>query len=96
MKKLVIFETNNKDGIMSRSKKFYPDTYSEEDIKQDFLKTRQKEVDLSSDGTKLYKAGTKIISQTIKRNVKYHNLDAAFSVDYRVNSYRVFNLDEGQ
>lgn len=56
----------------------------------------KKEVDLSSDGTKLYKAGTKIISQTIKRNVKYHNLDAAISVDYRVNSYRVFNLDEGQ
>ena len=42
MKKLVIFETNNKDGIMSRSKKFYPDNYSEEDIKQDFLKVRKK------------------------------------------------------
>lgn len=42
MKKLIIFETNNQDGIMSKVKRFYPASYTEEEISQAFLKTRQK------------------------------------------------------
>lgn len=42
MKELVIFETNNQDGVMSKSKKFYPASYTDEDIRRDLLKVREK------------------------------------------------------
>ena len=74
MKKLVIFETNNKDGIMSRSKKFYPDTYSEEDIKQDFLKVRQKV------GEKYGFSGLKILQPAQK--------DVETNLDYPDGTYK--------
>lgn len=40
--KLVIFETNRKDGIMSLAKKFYPENSTEEERKQDLSKIKDK------------------------------------------------------
>ncbi len=73
-KKLIIFETNNKDGIMSRSKKFYPDTYSEENIKQGFLKVRQKV------GEKYGFSGLKILQPAQK--------DVEIGLDYPDGTYK--------
>lgn len=39
---LVIFETNNQDGIMSKNKRFYPADYDEKKIKEEFKKVRLK------------------------------------------------------
>lgn len=41
-KKLVIFEANKQDGIMSRNKKFYPEEVSTDQINERFLETRNK------------------------------------------------------
>ena len=40
--KLVIFETNISDGIMSPNKKFYPKDYTDKQIETEFLNTRLK------------------------------------------------------
>lgn len=37
---IIIFETNNLDGIMSRNKKFYPNNLTQEQINEIFLETR--------------------------------------------------------
>ncbi len=40
--KIVIFEANQKDGIFSKSKKFYPENYTEKDIFESIKKDRIK------------------------------------------------------
>lgn len=40
--KLIIFETNRKDGCMSLAKKFYPANYNEKDRKKDLKKVKEK------------------------------------------------------
>lgn len=38
--KIKIFETGTSDGIMSKNPKFYPENYTEDQIKEEFLTTR--------------------------------------------------------
>ena len=40
--KLIIFESNRKEGCMSLAKKFYPATYSEEDRKRALKEVKDK------------------------------------------------------
>ena len=40
--KLVIFETNISDGVMSPNKKFYSKDYTDKRIEEEFLNTRLK------------------------------------------------------
>lgn len=82
MKELVIFETNNQEGIMSKSKKFYPASYTEEDIKNDLLKVREKI------GEKYNFDGKKILQPTQK--------DVDFIEDYPDGAFKKvseINLD---
>ena len=62
--KLVIFESNKDDGIMSRNKKFYSKELSQEKINECFLKTRIKL------GEKYHFDGKKIF-QPCQKDVKY-------------------------
>lgn len=39
--KLQIFETNRLDGCMSQAKKFYPSTYTNQEIKKSLQKVRE-------------------------------------------------------
>lgn len=39
--KLIIFETNRKDGCMSKSKKFYPSDFTEQEIIERLNKVRE-------------------------------------------------------
>lgn len=39
---IIIFEGNQKDGIFSRNKKFYPDNYTEKEIEEEIKKSRIK------------------------------------------------------
>ena len=82
MKELVIFETNNQEGSMRKSKKFYPASYTEEDIKNDLLKVREKI------GEKYNFDGKKILQPTQK--------DVDFIEDYPDGAFKKvseINLD---
>lgn len=66
MKKLIIFETNNKDGIMSKSKKFYPASYTEREIDEEFKKTRIKiGKKYNIDGLKILQPAQKDVEQNV-------------------------------
>ena len=55
--KIKIFETGTTDGIMSKNPKFYPENYTEEQIRDDFLTTRIKiGKKYGFDGKKIFQA----------------------------------------
>lgn len=55
--KIKIFETGTVDGIMSKNPKFYPENYTEKQIRDDFLTTRIKiGKKYGFDGKKIFQA----------------------------------------
>lgn len=68
--KIKIFESGIADGIMSRNKKFYSESMNQEEINNEFLKTRIK---LGSkynfDGKKMFQA----LQKTTTNNVEYED-----------------------
>lgn len=71
--KLIIFETNKKEGCMSLAKKFYPSTYTETDIKNELRKVKDKI------GKKYNFNGNHILQPTQK--------DVEFKTDYPDGKY---------
>lgn len=66
--KITIFESNIEDGIMSRNKKFYPSTLTQDQIDEKFLQTRLKLGDkYNFNGKKIFQAAQK----TETNNIKY-------------------------
>ena len=54
---ITIFESKIEDGIISRNKKFYPDSMTQEEIEKVFLNTRIKLGEkYKFDGTKMFQA----------------------------------------
>lgn len=72
--RIKIFESGIADGIMSRNKKFYPETMTQEEINNEFLSTRIKLGNkYGFDGKKIFQALQKTESNNIDyQDGKYH------------------------
>lgn len=78
--KIKIFETNKKDGILCKNKKFYDKDLSEENIKQIFYQTRQKLGEKNGfKGEKMFQANQKSPDKNdLYKDGKYVILDDTF------------------
>lgn len=80
MGKLIIFETNNKDGIMSKNKRFYPMSYTERKIERVFQETRIKVgKKYNFDGLKILQPAQKDVEQNITYPTgTYKRIDSSY------------------
>ena len=68
--RIKIFETGINNGVMSRNKKFYPESLTEEEIKKIFLETRiNVGKNYGFDGKKMFQA----LQKTENNNVEYED-----------------------